>query len=60
MVSRDSAAAYGRDRHRAHVRRFDALVDHVEGRGPHPGASVDGALASHLDARILVGTVHPA
>ena len=60
MVSRDSAAAYGRDRHRAHVHRFDALADHLEGRGPHPGPSVDGALASHLDARILVRSAAPA
>jgi 1,4-alpha-glucan branching enzyme len=60
MVSRDSAAAYGRDRHRAHVRRFTALADHVEGHGPHPGPSVDGALASHLDARMLVGSAPPA
>ena len=26
----------------------------LEGRGPHPGRSLDGALASHLDARMLV------
>jgi 1,4-alpha-glucan branching enzyme len=55
MVSRDSAADYARDRHRTHVARFDTLADHVEGRGPHPGPSVDAALASHLDARMLVG-----
>ena len=54
MVSRDSAAGYARDRHAAHTARFHALADAVEGRGPHPGPSPDGALASHLDARMLV------
>ena len=39
---------------RGHVRRFHALADAVEGTGAHPGPSVDGALASHLDARSLV------
>ncbi len=54
MVSRDSAAGYARDRHAAHTARFHALADALEGRGPHPGPSPDGALASHLDARMLV------
>jgi 1,4-alpha-glucan branching enzyme len=54
MVSRDSAAAYARARHTAHTTRFHALADALEGRGPHPGRSPDGALASHLDARMLV------
>ena len=40
MVSRDSAAAYARDRHTAHTARFHALADAVEGRGPHPGPSL--------------------
>ena len=60
MVSRDSAAGYARDRHRDHVGRFHALADHLEGRGPHPGTSVDLALASHLDARMLVSGARPA
>jgi len=54
MVSRDSAAGYARERHDGHVARFHALADAVEGTGAHPGPSVDGALASHLDARLLV------
>jgi 1,4-alpha-glucan branching enzyme len=54
MVSRDSAAAYARDRHAAHTTRFHALADALEGRGPQPGGSLDGALASQLDARMLV------
>jgi 1,4-alpha-glucan branching enzyme len=53
MVSRDSAAGYARERHDAHVARFHALADAVEGTGADPGPSVDRALASHLDARIL-------
>ena len=53
MVSRDSAAGYARERHDGHVARFHALADAVEGTGAYPGPSVDGALASHLDARIL-------
>jgi 1,4-alpha-glucan branching enzyme len=54
MVSRDSAAGYARERHDGHVARFHALADAVEGAGPHPGPSVDKALAPHLDARMLV------
>jgi 1,4-alpha-glucan branching enzyme len=54
MVSRDSAAGYARERHDAHVARFHALADAVEGAGTHPGQSVDEALASHLDGRLLV------
>ena len=54
MVSRDSAAGYARERHDGHVARFHALADAVEGTGAHPGPSVDGTLASHLDARLLV------
>jgi 1,4-alpha-glucan branching enzyme len=54
MVSRDSAAAYARDRHDEHTARFTALADALEGSGPRPGPSVDVALASHLDARMLV------
>jgi len=56
MVSRDSAAGYARDRHAAHTARFHALADAVEGRGPQPAPSLDGTLASHLDARMLVDT----
>jgi 1,4-alpha-glucan branching enzyme len=55
MVSRDNAAGYGRERHDAHVSRFSALADHLDGRAGHPGPSPDAALASHLDARMLVG-----
>ena len=54
MVSRDTAAGYARDRHAGHRARFHALPTLLEGRGPHPGRSLDGALASHLDARMLV------
>jgi 1,4-alpha-glucan branching enzyme len=54
MVSRDSAAGYARERHDGHVARFHALADAVQGAAAHPGPSVDGALASHLDARLLV------
>jgi 1,4-alpha-glucan branching enzyme len=54
MVSRDSAAGYARDRHTAHTRRFHALADCLDGGGPAPSPSVDGALAPHLDARLLV------
>ncbi len=54
MVSRDSAAGYARERHRGHVRRFHALADAIEGGSAHPGPSPDAALASHLDARMLV------
>jgi 1,4-alpha-glucan branching enzyme len=53
MVSRDSAAGYARERHDGHVVRFHALADDIEGSGAHPGPSMDGALASHLDARLL-------
>ncbi|MEO7981717.1 MAG: 1,4-alpha-glucan branching protein domain-containing protein [Sporichthyaceae bacterium] len=60
MVSRDSAAEYARERHRGHVRRFHAVADHVEGRGGPPGPSPDRALASHLDARMLVAGAPPA
>ncbi len=55
MVSRDSAAGYARERQTAHCARFHALADALEGSGPHPGPSQDGALAAHLDARLLVG-----
>jgi 1,4-alpha-glucan branching enzyme len=55
MVSRDSAARYARERHAAHCARFHSLADALEGHGPHPGPSPDGALAAHLDARLLVG-----
>ena len=54
MVSRDSAAGYGRERHRGHVDRFHALADAVgPGRtGPgsraRPGTNV---VVPHLDAR---------
>jgi 1,4-alpha-glucan branching enzyme len=54
MVSRDSAAGYARERHTAHVRRFHGLADALEGKDLHPGPSVDGALAAHLDARLLL------
>ncbi len=60
MVSRDSAAAYARERHGAHCARFHSLADALEGLGPHPGPSRDGALAAHLDARLLVGRAGPA
>ena len=54
MVSRDSAAGYARERHDGHVARFHALAAAVESTAAQPGPSVDGALASHLDARLLV------
>jgi 1,4-alpha-glucan branching enzyme len=60
MVSRDSAAGYARQRHDGHVRRFHALADALEGTGPPPCQSVDGALASHLDARMLAAPVGDA
>lgn len=61
MVARDSAARYGRGRHDAHTRRFHALADALQGRagsGDVAGTSLDGALASHLDARMLVARAH--
>ena len=54
MVSRDSAAGYARERHDGHRRAVPRAGRRRRGTGAHPGPSVDGALASHLDARSLV------
>jgi 1,4-alpha-glucan branching enzyme len=56
-VSKDSAAAYARERHATHVRRFTDLADAIESRHEARATvaaqrfqAVDG-LFGHLDAR---------
>ncbi len=59
MVSRDTAAAYGRDRAASHAERFDKLADLVEGARTTDAQAYAGWLRTvdgpfgHLDARLL-------
>lgn len=53
MVSRDSAAAYGRERHAEHVARFHRLADAVLAGGRIPGDTGGNVVVPHLDARVL-------
>jgi 1,4-alpha-glucan branching enzyme len=55
MVSRDTAAGYGRERHGRHVERFHALADRLLTGGPaRAGDEADShVVVPHLDARLL-------
>jgi hypothetical protein len=54
MVSRDTAAGYGRDRHGGHTDRFHRLADRVCGQPVEVGDEpVGNVVVPHLDARLL-------
>jgi 1,4-alpha-glucan branching enzyme len=53
MVSRDSAAEYGRERHDGHVAAFHRLADAVVDGADIPGDSGGNVVVPHLDARGL-------
>jgi 1,4-alpha-glucan branching enzyme len=56
MVSRDSAAGYARDRHRAHTDRFHLMADRLltgDGRGRNPDEAAGNVVVPHLDARLV-------
>lgn len=54
MVSRDSAAAYARERHDGHVRTVDRLADAVLAGENFPAETVANVVVPHLDARMLL------